>query len=366
MGRRFDPDRAHVKNGESLSKSFKLIVVLTHFVPPKPTKISIIWDFIRPRLSSQYLRSIIRLVVYGKRGYLPWKKDVMTEIRRNVQADRRDHLLQVLQSVLKLEVKEVEVYIHTNSMSEADYLKLLIKDSRIHYYVFSQYSKMNYFHNSPWVEDNPRSPWLLTWEHKKTLTNLSAQEDDSSLFLYLENDSLFTQENLDYWLEALPILSRQGFIPSFLRVELDESTGEWFPIDNLQTQPYPVETVNVRDGDREFIQLPNTYAGCYLLNLQLLKEYLASDSFDLIKSKTRIWWDIGARTTAGLQFENIPEGATSRYLVPRDVNGIARESWVHHLPNIYIKQIGTKDKLPAHDFLMSELSEIDDKSSNES
>ena len=364
MGRRFDPDRAHVKNGKSLSKGFKLIVVLTHFVPPKPTKFSIIWDFIRPRLSSQYFRSIIRFVVYGKRGYSPWKKDVMTEVRRNVQAERRKHLIQVLQSVLKLDVREVAVYIHTNSNSEADFLKLLLKDPRVHYHVFSQYSRMNYFHNSPWVEDDPRSPWLLTWEHKKTLTNLSTQEDDSSLFLYLENDSLFTQENLDYWLESLPILSKQGFIPSFLRVEFDESTGQWFPIDNLQTQPYPVDKVNVRNGDREYIQLPNTYAGCYLLNFQLLREYIASDSFDLVKSKSRTWWDIGARATAGLQFEDIPEGASSRYLVLRHANGIAPESWVHHLPNIYIKKMGAKDKLPAHDFLMSKLSEIDDKSSN--
>jgi len=136
-----------VKNGKSLSKGFKLIVVLTHFVPPQPTKFSIIWDFIRPRLSSQYFRSIIRFVVYGKRGYSPWKKDVMTEVRRNVQAERRKHLIQVLQSVLKLDVREVAVYIHTNSISEADFLKLLLKEPRIHYHVFSQYSRMNYFHN---------------------------------------------------------------------------------------------------------------------------------------------------------------------------------------------------------------------------
>ena len=366
MGRRFDPDRAHVKNRESLSKGFKLIVVLTHFVPPKPTKFSIIVDFIRPRLTSEYLRSFFRLLVYGKRGYSPWKKDVMTEIRRNVQADRRNHLIQVLQSVLELDVREVAVYIHTNSSIEADFLKLALRDSRIHYCVFPQYSKMNYFHNSPWVEDNPRSPWLLTWEHKKTLTKFSTQEDDLSLFLYLENDSLFTQENLDYWLESLPILSKQGFIPSFLRVEFDESTGQWFPIDNLQTQPYPVDKVNLRNGDREYIQLPNTYAGCYLLNFQLLREYIASDSFDLVKSKSRTWWDIGARATAGLQFEDIPEGASSRYLVLRHANGIAPESWVHHLPNMYIKQLGAKDKLPAHDFLLSELSKIDDISSNNS
>ena len=363
MGRRFDPDRAHVKNAESRSKGFKLIVVLTHFVPPNPTKFSIIWDFIRPRLTREYFKSFIRLMVYRNRGYSPWKKDVMTDMRRSVQANRRSHLLQVLHSVLKLEVTEIAIYIHTNSSNEADSLKELIKDPRIHYYVFSQYSKMNYFHNSPWVESNPRSPWLLTWEHKKTLAKFSEQEADSSLFLYLENDSLFTQGNLDYWLEALPILSRQGFIPSFLRVELDESKGQWFPIDNLQTQRLQVERVYVRDEDREFIQLPNTYAGCYLLNLPLLKEYVASDSFDLVKSKTRTWWDIGARSTAGLQFENIPEGAKSRYLVLRDCDGIARESWVHHLPNIYVKQMGAENKLPAHDFLLSELSKIDDKSS---
>jgi hypothetical protein len=69
-----------------------LHVFITHFEPPTPTFVSYIRDFLRPRFSSEYLRSWARLVKHGTRGNQPWKKDVMTTVRRELDVLRLQFL----------------------------------------------------------------------------------------------------------------------------------------------------------------------------------------------------------------------------------------------------------------------------------
>jgi hypothetical protein len=277
----------------------------------------------------------------------------MTSIRREEQVLRGEHIDKVISEILSLNVKSISIHIHTNSTTETDRLSKKFGNKTLVFHVFPKYSRMNVIHNSPWIEKDSKSPWMLTWRHRSTLKELVEKSKGNNLYLYIENDMLFTQKNLDYWLDSLPLLQKSGFIPSFLRVEYSASRNSWFPMDNLVSERIPIEGYLADSKNKYFAQLPNTYAGCYLLNDKQAEEFINSDSFDLEKSKARTWWDIGARATIGLQFEKVPEGAKSRYLLPVEGNGISRESWVHHLPNLYIRRFGDEGILPADDFLLT-------------
>jgi len=342
-----------VSDFASPSSEYSLYVLITHFVPPDSKPHHLFRDFIKLRINRQYLRSFGRLLKYGSRGATPWKRDVMTKIRKESQIRRRGELTTSIKELLSLKVKSIQIHIHTNSKIEAQKITEDFRDERLIFHVFPQYSKMNVIHNSPWDERDSMSPWRLTWEHRRTLQNLVERSSGKNLFLYIENDILFKQENLDYWLRALPLLEEYGYIPSFLRVEYSETKMSWFPMDNLSGERVRLEESSIYADLHLFTQLPNTYSGCYLLTDELAREFIESDSFDLEKSRERIWWDIGARATVGLQFENVPPGAKSRYLLPVKGSGIAPESWIHHLPNLYIRQLGVEGKLPADDFLLT-------------
>ena len=352
MGRRFDPDRAHVSRNAYSSSELSFFALITHFVPPNQLPHHFVRDFIRLRANWQYFRSYGRLLKYGSRGATPWKLDDMTKIRRENQNERRRHLYLVIRELLSLKVKSIQIHIHTNSSIEADRIAAEFGNHEIVFHIFPEYSRMNVIHNSPWIESDLKNPWRLTWRHRPTLKDLVEKSKGKNLYLYIENDLLFTQRNLDYWLKSRPLLQPSGFIPSFLRVEQSHSRNCWFPMDNLVNERIRVNALEV-DGMRRYAQLPNTYAGCFLLDDELAREFIKSDSFDLEKSKSRTWWDIGARATAGLQFENVPAGAKSRYLLPLEGNGVAKDAWIHHLPNLYIRRFGHEGKLPADDFLLT-------------
>jgi len=343
VGRRFDPDRAHQKipTLEAFIKSeiIDLNVYITHFVPPKVTFVGMAKSFILPRLSAQYFRSWARLIRYGHRGFQPWKKDVMTGIRDSDQLNRNMYLVRVLQSLSDLKLHSLRINIITNSLSIQEFIEDMGFPCTIEVHVFSKYNQMNHLHNSPWDEKKINSPWYLVWEHKEILRKDFLNSNVNSMFLYLENDMLFTQKNLDYWILNFEKLNSKNLIPSFVRVEYSKQFKNWCAIDNLKSEKIKASECNsITEGNSIYLQLPNTYCAIYLLNYELAREYVNSDAISPEKSKKLIWWDLGARSAMGLQFINCPAGFTSRHVVEldKDYLQINNGALLHHLPNLYI------------------------------
>jgi hypothetical protein len=208
---------------------------------------------------------------------------------------------------------------------------------------------MNPLNNSPWKESDQNSPWNLVWEHKKLLKNdylISGTED---LFLYLENDMLFTQDNLDYWLSNRNQLNEFNLIPSFLRVEFNSIKNSWVAIDQFGVNHLNISSIpNLSLNSLTFVQLPNPYSALFLLDYELASEYIFSDAFDMEKSRGFIWWDKGARASMGVQFLNVPEEFESRHVIGiiKDTKSIASGALVHHLPNLYCRQPKLKNNYP--------------------
>lgn len=335
------------------SETFNLNVYITHFTPPKTTFLNKVKNFIFPRCNTAYLRSWARLLKHRTRGHQPWKKDVMTQFRANDYPNRYKYLSKVLDELASLKVNQLVINIFSNSNEVELELAKIGHYSKVKFHYFTKYNKMNVFNNSPWVYDDERSPWLLTWEHKSVLKRDLIDSDKNTLFLYIENDMKFTQANLGYWLKAKSKLVGTSLIPSFVRVEESVNSSQWVAIDHFGGRPSTYKNLpKYSTADEVYVQLDNPYCACYLLDKELATEFVNSKAFDEKASRELTWWDIGARAAMGLGFVNPPIGFKSRHVVPVKKAGsyykIQDDAKLHHLPNLYCQVDDIEKKfLPA-------------------
>ena len=320
----------------SKSSEFDLYVFISHFVPQQKSCWGLVRDFLYPRFSIEYLRSWARLLKHGTRGNQPWKRDIMTLPREKIEPLRAEYLATAIRSIELLDVKSKNIHVYTNenwSYSSTD------KSTSIIVHQFSRYSRMNRVHNSPWKENDEDSPWGLLWEHKKTLQELAHSKISSrNLYLILENDILFNQANLDYWIQNRENLKSSGLIPTFLVVEYSLKRSQWVAI-NLHNKRSSenIELFTFKIQDNQYFQLPELYSALFLLDHELLLEYCSSKAAGKETSRELIWWDLGARSNMGLQFVNYPAMFKNRYSLGIDSRStrVVGSALVHHLPNLY-------------------------------
>lgn len=167
-------------------------------------------------------------------------------------------------------------------------------------------------------EDGCYEPQLLTWVHKEDLKQDIREGESDSIYLYLEDDALFTQANLDYFRHYRPVLKKVGLIPSFLRAEWSSNLGLWIDSDAFER----IEFQRFFEIDEAngflFHQPTNPYCALILLDQELALEYLDSNSFDRNRRKGRdgLIWDTAASSALGLIYENFPKSYVHRIAVP--------------------------------------------------
>jgi hypothetical protein len=160
-------------------------------------------------------------------------------------------------------------------------------------------------------------PHLLTWAHKNELFRDVSNAQVQSYFLYLEDDALFTEANLSYFIEHRAKLRSHGLIPSFLRAEWNDNNGEWINSDSFERLPKISDSSLQIDADSKYIEVKNPYCAMILLDLELAKEYVASESSKLKSARHKHYfiWDSAATAALGLISEKIPKGYSSRTVV---------------------------------------------------
>jgi len=178
-------------------------------------------------------------------------------------------------------------------------------------------------------------PYLLPWSHFVVMREKFA-DTSISHFLYLEDDLLFTQQHVNYLLEAREMLRPVGMIPALFRVEQNPVDREWYCTDQLErvdAAKCPRLGVNAANG-LGFINLPSPYQGMYFLDRELMAEHLDGPSSTPDFGN----WCIREKAAQGLTFVRVPEGFTSRVMVPYypDEKRIAQCCLAHHLANSYV------------------------------
>lgn len=176
------------------------------------------------------------------------------------------------------------------------------------------------------------NPWSLPFAHKKLFADRIGQYD---LFIYSEDDMLITEDNIQAFLEAGPVLE-EGEIAGFLRVEYSPNGQCNFPEVHGHFR-WDCESVRVR-GRYVLAHFTNEHSACYILTKQQLAKAIASGGFLVAPH--------------GEKYDLLCSAATDPYtqcgfkkLIPISHIGAF---CVHHLPNKYVRQLGVNwDELDA-------------------
>lgn len=239
-----------------------------------------------------------------------------------------------LHSIAKIKANKKKVVFHCNDVTDEYLVKFSNFVGQIDLEIeFVRMNKQAEFVD-PWSKAAPAE---LTWEHKKYLKWFVESEYD--YFVYWENDMLFEQHHLDYWIDNSNLLSRFGmkFIPAFLRIEYTDQ-NVMVSVDctrQIDTANRPILELN----RRKFLSHPEPYHGLFLLDKEGAKEHAQSNKLtrsDYLKHKSGPHtWGTCESANQALMLENVPNGFEHRAVLPLDD---IQRCLIHHLPNKFAKE----------------------------
>ncbi len=243
------------------------------------------------------------------------------------------NLKKICKNFSKLNIK-YEITIITNDKSKKKYLLDQIKEKKIVIYTPTD------------LIDNRLLPWVHLKIMKTKYLNKSF-----TLFLYIEDDILITEENIQYWILARQSLKKINLIPSFILTEFNSIDKNLYAVSYLNKNK--IKFMSKILDKKNFFAFVNTkfpYQAMYLYDRSLMKEHIVGPSSNpdfghgafKIKylNKNMINLDLMAKVNAGLIYKDIPFGFLNRYVLPVNLktNRINNYCLIKHLSNKYIYQ----------------------------
>lgn len=183
------------------------------------------------------------------------------------------------------------------------------------------------------VNENLDHPHKLAWCHRKTILN---KIDDFDYFYYTEDDILLPYENFLSYFDKFDYLWEKGFIPSFVRIEKD-NTGQTYNTDAFFPTKVPEDEILLLDNKR-YITLDNPYHGFWLMPQKQLKTNIHKFSLHTKEKK----WIREIAASFGIKPGTCPYACwKSNDLQKKSLIEINKENkvdsscWSYHLPNNY-------------------------------
>jgi len=215
----------------------------------------------------------------------------------------------VCSSFLKLS-KKTDIFVHTNK-------KFKNKKKRIKFIVH----KLNKDH-----------PFKLTWYCRKLMEK---QKNKYDIFIYSEDDILFTKKNLNYWMKFKDICTNKNYNLGFLRVEMNKKDKKLYSTDQISKSKKYVKLNN-----KKYFVPTNPYCGFWIY-----------DKKEFIKFVNTKWWKfkwslrsnsgilhIREMASLGWHGTNINGQDMDRYLatiIPINKMKPDNRSFIKHLSNNY-------------------------------
>lgn len=181
-------------------------------------------------------------------------------------------------------------------------------------------------------------PFLLTWIHREVFKRIYFEDSSYSHFLYVEDDLEFSSDNFKYWLKARDNLRQFELVPSFLRYEVGDD-GLHYSTDVTQ-KCLLNELPHINTGNGYFyVNLRQPYQGMYLMDRDLMGEFISSPAFSPDFGK----WNIREKAAQGLTFYKVPKNCFSRNFVGYSLeSGVDTDALIHHLPDNYANNPDSK------------------------
>ena len=267
-----------------------------------------------------------------------YRSKLMVCITFHFAPDRIRYLSEVVRSLSGFLVERMEIIVITNTADAANLNRAAAALPR------STASFKIVFTSATSLSD----PFHLAWVHKQFIPTVFLKDPSFTHFIYLEDDMALSFENFCYFCCFRSPLASHGLLPSFLRIEFQESRQWWTSSDN----PTPITPDRPRleiDG-LTFIDLYIPYCAIFILDRDLAIEHVQSDTFVLAKNGIAQHWGIREAAAIGQCFVRVPAGFNSRHVVPFLESKVpAGFCCVRHLPANYATSETTPlGKLPTN------------------
>ena len=218
-------------------------------------------------------------------------------------------LNKVCKSYLKLSTK-LKIFVHTNKITKKN-------SKRISFIVHS-------FKND--------HPYKLTWKCRKLMYS---QRNDYEIFIFGEDDIVFSRNNLKYWLKYKDKCINQNFNLGFLRVEINKKDKLLYSTDQISKTKYFIKFDN-----KKFAKLENSNCSFWIYDKKEFKKFI----------KTKYWkfnWKwitisgillIREMAAVGWHGEDMNGQFMNRYkatIIPIIDNKPDKNSFINHISNKY-------------------------------
>ena len=239
--------------------------------------------------------------------------------------NRLQYLIQVIEGLNNFdELPEIFIYSNKSIKQLAKY-----KNVRVKKYRYLQNGRWQFRHTQLGFKIGLRCirhSFYLTWECrsviKKYIKNFDVQ-------IYLEDDILFTKENLEYWFLNKDSLVNNGYNLGFLRVENDDS-GNLFCSD-LWSKPSKIIEIQ---GRKYLVNDINPYCAFWIYDKKELLEFTKSKEwkFNFLR------YNIREKSAIGWHGKDMDRYKDTLLPLVQSENGykVPYSCAVHHLPNNYI------------------------------
>ncbi|MCY1228688.1 hypothetical protein D3C87_142310 [compost metagenome] len=193
-------------------------------------------------------------------------------------------------------------------------------------------------------------------------TTIWENKDDFDVFLYGENDHLFTEKHIDNHLSYSKILPKNR-ITGLIQFEENE-TGKYYPAYHLDFE-WDFNSVEIYNG-KKFAHFSNLHQATFILTKQQLTRIGKQLDFKELVIENTLYSRITRKIkkTLGLKVERTNK-YSSKCKVNTDVfqfGGMKKmicisdfeDNLIHHLPNIYIDGLHGRSKLRSDEKRMTE------------
>jgi hypothetical protein len=252
--------------------------------------------------SAETVSSAVDSIIQGR---------LLVRIAFHLKVSRVKYLTEVIGQLRQLPFSQIVIIVDTNSPRTMEYIR-----------------QGNYATPDEVVVHNLAHPFLLTWVHRAPMRSAITEFD---YFMYTEDDILVTPTSVRLWHRNLSSLTEHGYLPGFLRVELNRR-GALVSTDFLR-KASSAEIIDV-DG-RPYLATAFPYQAFWLYDRMTMKAFIASDAYENGHPPIT-QHDIRAGAAFGYTFRKTGETYTSKHLLPLTASGqVDPRCFAFHLPCNY-------------------------------
>jgi len=175
-------------------------------------------------------------------------------------------------------------------------------------------------------------PHKLTWVCRDLMKK---QKNQFDIFIYCEDDILFTKKNLKYWLKYKDLCVSQGYNLGFLRVEKNKKNKHLYSADHIEKSKYTIKL-----DKTNFIIPSSPHCSFWIYDKKEFGEFVKTKYFNFKWKWTGISGVLLIREMASIGWHGINMNGTTmnRYkatIIPFKNKLFNKDSFVRHLPGNY-------------------------------